>query len=360
MNEQRPHARGRGSQIDPPNRFGGPHHVPDLEQVEHDQEYLDSLHNRPTEYIADHARTVVTENDSPDVGFRYSVNPYRGCSHGCAYCYARPTHEYLGLSAGLDFETKIFVKHAAAELFRGFLSRPRWRPEAIALSGVTDPYQPAERQFELTRRCLEVAVEAFQPISIITKNALVVRDLDLLGRMASAGLVHVNMSVTTLDAALARSMEPRTSTPAARLEAIRSLRAAGVPVRMLIAPVIPGLNDSEIPALLAAGAEAGAQAAGFTMLRLPQTVAPVFLEWLQRCLPDRRERIEGRIRAVRDGKLNNPNFGARMRGSGPMANQIADLFALFAKKHGLDGDLPPYDCSCFRPPADRSGQQWLF
>ncbi len=360
MNEKRPQAKGRGSQIDPPNRFGGPYHLPDLEHVEHDQDYLDSLHDRPTEYIPDHARTVVTENNSPNVGFRYSINPYRGCSHGCAYCYARPTHEYLGLSAGLDFETKIFVKHAAPELFRAFLSRDQWRPEPIALSGVTDPYQPAERQFLLTRRCLEVAVEAFQPISIITKNALVFRDLDLLRRMAAVHLVHVNMSVTTLDAELARSMEPRTSTPAARLEAVKALGEAGVPVRVLIAPVIPGLTDNEIPAILAAAKEAGAQAAAFTMLRLPLTVAPVFREWLERSHPTRRSRVEGRIRGVRGGKWNDPDFGTRMCGTGVMARQIADLFAVFARKHGLDGGLPPYDCSRFRPPADASGQRWLF
>lgn len=360
MNENRPRAKGRGSQIDPPNRFGGPHHTPELEHVEHDQEYLDRLHNRPTEYILDHARTVVTENNSPDVGFRYSINPYRGCSHGCPYCYARQTHEYLGFSAGLDFETKILVKEAAPDLFREFLSREKWRPEPIALSGVTDPYQPAERQFQLTRRCLEVAAEAFQPISIITKNALILRDLDLLGRMAAVDLLHVNMSVTTLDAALARSMEPRTSTPAARLQAIKALRAAGVPVRVLIAPVIPGLNDSEIPALLAAAQEAGAQAAAYTMLRLPLTVAPVFQEWLERTHSTQQTRVEGRIRGVRSGKLNDPAFGTRMSGTGEMARQIADLFRLFARKHDLDGGLPPHDCSRFRPPADRSGQRWLF
>src|SRR5579872_5878681 len=185
MEHNHPEAKGRGSQIDPPNRFGLPHCVHDLEQVAHDAEYLDGLHNRPTEYLPDRSRTIVTENDSPDVGFRYSVNPYRGCSHGCSYCYARQTHEYLGLSAGLDFETKIFVKEAAPDLFRDFLARERWQPQPIALSGVTDAYQPAERHFLLTRRCLEVAAEARQPLSIITKNALVLRDLDLLGPMAA-------------------------------------------------------------------------------------------------------------------------------------------------------------------------------
>jgi DNA repair photolyase len=360
MSENRPRAKGRGSQIDPPNRFGGPHHVPDLEQVEHDAEYLAALRDRPTEYLPDQSRTIVTENDSPDVGFRYSVNPYRGCAHGCPYCYARPTHEYLGLSAGLDFETKIFVKEAAPDLFREFLGRERWRPEPVALSGVTDPYQPAERDFRLTRGCLEVAAEANQPISIITKNALVLRDLDLLRPTAAAGLVHVNVSVTTLDAELARAMEPRANTPAARLAAVRALREAGVPVRVLVAPVIPGLTDSEIPAILAAAREAGAQAAAYTMLRLPLTVAPVFLEWLRRVRPALAGRVEGRVRDVRGGRLNDPEFGSRMCGTGEVARQIGALFRVFARRYGLDGGLPPYDCSRFRPPRPRSGQLWLF
>lgn len=275
-------------------------------------------------------------------------------------CYARPTHEYLGLNAGLDFETKILVKEAAPELFRDFLARDTWRPEPITLSGVTDPYQPVERERQLTRRCVEIAVEANQPLSIITKNALVCRDGDLFADMARLNLVHVTLAVTTLDAELARSMEPRTSTPAARLRAVKELTDVGVPVRVLIAPVIPGLNDSEIPAILAAAKEAGAKAASFTMLRLPFSVAPVFLDWLERTHPAQRERIEGRIREVRGGKLNDPEFGSRMRGSGALADQIAQLFRLFARRHGLDGELPAYNCTRFRPPRDRSGQGLLF
>jgi DNA repair photolyase len=360
MENKRPETKGRGSQLDPPNRFGGPLHVLDLEQVEHDEEYMESLRRRPTEYLPDRSRSIVTENDSPDVGFRYSLNPYRGCSHGCSYCYARPTHEFLGLNAGLDFETKILVKEDAPRLFREFLSRERWVPEPIALSGVTDPYQPAERQFRLTRRCLEVAAECRQPISLITKNALVLRDRDLLGRMASEDLVHVYVTVTTLDAELARSMEPRTSTPAARLKAIRGLAEAGVPVRVLIAPVIPGLTASEIPAILAAAGEAGARHAAYTVLRLPLTVAPVFREWLMRRYPERAQKIEGQIKGMRGGRLNSAEFGERMVGRGEMAEQIAGLFRLFAQKHGLDGGLPPYDCTRFRPPRSKAGQLWLF
>jgi DNA repair photolyase len=352
--------KGRGSNLNPPNRFGGPYHVPDLEQVENDEEYLASLGRPPTEYIPDKTRSVVSQNDSPDVGFRYSVNPYRGCSHGCAYCYARPTHEYLGLNAGLDFETKILVKHEAPDLLREFLSRDDWKPDSIALSGVTDPYQPAERQFRITRGCIEVALEARQPLNIITKNALVVRDLALFQELARRNLVHVNISVTTLNADLARTMEPRTSVPEARLRAVSDLARAGVPVRVLVAPIIPGLNDSEIPMILRAAKDAGAADAGYILLRLPWTVRPVFLEWLARTHPTQRDCIEGRIRAVREGKLNEPHFGDRMTGKGEIAERIRDLFHVFQKKYGIDRDLPPYNSEDFRAPLPRSGQGRLF
>ncbi len=353
----RPTAKGRGSQLNPPNRFGGP--LADLEQIE-DEGYREQLLHRPTEYLPDHSKSIIAENDSPDVGFRYSINPYRGCAHGCSYCYARPTHEFLGLNAGLDFETKIFVKESAPELFREFLGRANWKPEPIAMSGVTDCYQPGERQFRLTRGCLEVAVDAQQPMSIITKNALVLRDLDLLRALAAANLVHVYLSITTLDSSLARSMEPRTSTPAARLQAVKALAAAGIPVGVSIAPCIPGLNDSEIPAILAAAKDAGAGSAWYIMLRLPLTVAPVFPEWLERTLPARVQKIEGRIRSVRGGKLNESAFGYRMRGTGEVAEQINKIFRLFAKRYGLEGELPLHDCTRFRPPKPKSGQLRLF
>jgi DNA repair photolyase len=356
----RPVAKGRGSQIDPPNRFGGTHHEVDFEHLEHDEEYLEGLRRRPTEYLPDRSRTIVAENDSPDVGFRYSINPYRGCSHGCAYCYARPTHEYLGLSAGLDFETRIMVKEDAPDLFRAFLARDGWAAHPIAMSGVTDCYQPAERRYRLTRGCLEVALESRQPMSIITKNALVLRDLDLLREMARGSLVHVYLSITTLDAGLARSMEPRTSTPAAKLRAVRELAGAGVPVGVLVAPVIPGLTDSEIPAILAAVKEAGASAAVYVLLRLPMAVAQVFTEWLERTHPGHSQRVLGRVREARGGKLNVSEFGTRMSGTGEIARQIAALFRLYARKHGLDGGLPGLDGSQFRPPLPRSGQLRLF
>ena len=360
MSEPRRVGRGRGSQLDPPNRFEHVHREADWEQLEGDAEWLAEASRVTAEYLPDASQSIVSENDSPDVPFRYSVNAYRGCSHGCSYCYARPGHEYLGLNAGIDFETKILVKHEAPALLRAFLARPKWQPEPITFSGVTDCYQPAERELRLTRGCLDVAWEARQPVSIITKNALVVRDLDLLGPMAAARLVHVYLSVTTLDAELARVMEPRTSTPAARLRAVRALTVAGVPVGVMVAPIIPGLNDSEIPAILAAAAEAGALRAGYVMLRLPLTVEPVFFEWLERTQGDRKAAIEGAIRSVRGGALSRSKFGERMRGTGARAEQIGQMFRTFVKKHGLDGKLPEYDLTQFRRPVEADGQLRLF
>ncbi len=357
---KRPLAKGRGSQLNPPNRFGGPHHEIDFEHLEHDTDYVESLQKPTTEYIPDRTRSIVAENDSPDVGFRYSINPYRGCSHGCSYCYARQTHEFLGYNAGLDFETKILVKEDAPELFREFLTRKNWVPEPIALSGVTDCYQPAERQFKLTRRCLEVAAEFRQPMTLITKNALVLRDIDLLRNLASQNLVHVTLSITTLDAELARSMEPRTSTPSARLRAIRVLVDAGIPVRVLMAPIIPGLNDSEAPTVLAASKDAGAASAEYTLLRLPLTVGPVFWEWLERTYPNRFQRVRSRIRQARGGRFNDSEFGTRMSGTGEISRRIAEFFCLFRKRHGLDGNLPLLDCSLFRSPQPKAGQLHLF
>jgi DNA repair photolyase len=349
-----------GSQLDPPNRFETIQREADLDHVEGDDEYLATLHERPVEYLTDASKSIVSENDSPDVFFRYSVNPYRGCQHGCSYCYARNSHEYLGFNAGLDFETKIVVKHDAPQLFSAFLARRKWQPEIVVFSGVTDCYQPAERQFRLTRASLQVALECRQPVGIVTKNALVVRDLDILQPLAAERLVHVNISVTSLDSELARVMEPRTSTPSARLRAIRSLAEAGVPVRVMVAPIIPGLNDSEIPAILQAAKEAGAGAAGHVLLRLPLTVRPVFLEWLERTQPLKAEKVKSLIRQTRGGKLSSSEWGERMRGSGQMAEQVEQMFRVFTKKLALDGPLPPLDYSHFRSPEKNSNQRRLF
>jgi len=351
---------GRGAHINPANRFAKTRLEPDFEQVQYDEDFVAESANPKTEYLPDDSRSIVTENDSPDVPFRYSLNPYRGCSHGCSYCYARPTHEYLGFSAGLDFETKVLVKHKAPELFREFLSRSSWQTEVIALSGVTDCYQQVERELQLTRRCLELALEARQPLGIVTKNALVVRDLDLLRPMATLGIVHVSISLTTLDQSLTKTLEPRTSSPEARLRAIRALSEAGVPAAVLLAPVIAGLTDSEIPAILAAAAEAGARSAGYQLLRLPRCVGPIFLEWLSRTHPLQRRRVETMIRSTHGGRLSSSGFGERMSGSGVLAEQIGQLFRTFARTHGLDGNLPPYDCDQFRALPSGKGQLRLF
>lgn len=355
-----PVPRGRGAASNPPNRFLPIVAVPDYEQLELDEEFLQGLERPATRYFDDTSRSIISENDSPDLPFRYSLNPYRGCLHGCSYCYARPGHEYLGLSAGLDFETRIFVKRQAARLFRDWLARPRYVCESVMLSGVTDCYQPIERRLQITRQCLEVAVEARQPVSLITKNALITRDIDLLTQLAQQNLTHVALSINSLDQSLTRLMEPACSAPASRLQAVRQLAAAGIPVHVMVAPIIPGLNDSEIPQVLQAVAEAGARSAGYTVVRLPLSVRDVFLEWLQRQLPEQQAKITSRIRAVRDGQLSQSDFGTRMRGTGVMAEQIAQLFRVARSRCGLAAGLPPLETQLFRPPRTSSGQQFLF
>jgi DNA repair photolyase len=354
-----PHAVGRGSQIRPPNRFDSIHQEADLEQILPEDALADDLRIKTTFYD-DLSQTILTENDSPDVGFRWSINPYRGCEHGCLYCYARPTHELLGMDAGLDFESKIMVKRNAPHLLRERLNRPSWVGDVIVISGVTDCYQPAERGFRLTRSLLDVMNEANQACGIVTKNALVLRDLDILRSMAERQLVHVNLSITSLDAKLARSMEPRTSLPEQRLRAVRELSAAGIPVRVLVAPVVPGLTDREIPSILKASQEAGAQGAGYVLLRLPLAVLPIFEDWLARERPLDNARITALIRSTREGRMNDSTWGRRMAGQGEYAKQIMETFRIFARKFGLDGDLPKYDTSLFRAPRLIGGQMRLF
>lgn len=356
--EQHPIGRGAGS--NPANRFLPILVEADYEQLEFDEDFQKELRRPRTVYYDDTSKSVISENDSPDIPFRYSLNPYRGCLHGCSYCYARPTHEYLGLSAGLDFETKIFVKRDAAKLFRNWLARPSYQCEPVMFSGVTDCYQPIERKLGITRQCIEVAREANQPVSMITKNALVVRDLDLLSELASQQLTRVAISVTSLDQSLTRILEPACSAPASRIDAIRQLSEAGVPVHLMVAPIIPGLNDSEIPAILQAAAEAGARSASYIMVRLPLTVEPVFLEWLQHHRPNLAEKIENRLRSIRGGGLNHAQFHLRMRGTGIFAEQISALFQLNRKKAGLETQLPPSRTNLFRPPKDSNGQGVLF
>jgi DNA repair photolyase len=304
-----------------------------------------------TELFEDRSRSVIARNVSPDVGFDASLNPYRGCEHGCAYCYARPTHEYLGFSAGLDFETKILVKSDAPELLRQELASQRWEPQVLALSGVTDPYQPVERKLRLTRRCLEVLVEARNPVMVITKNHLVTRDTDLLERLARYDAAGVGVSITTLDRSLQRRMEPRTSSPDRRLAAITRLSEAGVPVRVMVAPVIPGLTDHELPAILRAAAAAGAHRAAYILLRLPLAVGPLFEDWLGRHFPDRVDKVMNRLRSVHGGRVYDPRFGSRMRGDGPYADEVARLFALSARRFGLTRRSASLSTAAFRRPS---------
>ena len=328
--------KARGAVTNPPNRF-------ERLSTEIDPGALLDDDGNPlplrTQFLRDDAQSIITFNKSPDIPFGAGVSPYRGCEHGCAYCFARPYHEYLGFSAGLDFESKIMVKERAAELLRAELSKRSWSPQVIAMSGVTDVYQPVERRLGLTRACLAVLAEFRNPVAIITKNHLVTRDADLLGELAKYRAANVSISLTTLDGELAKVLEPRASTPTRRLAAIAELRAAGVPVHVLTAPIIPGLNDHEIPALLDAAAKAGAVGAGYTILRLPLAVAPIFEAWLDQHRPGHKDKVLGRIRDLRGGKLNDPNFGSRMRGEGPLAEQIKALFTVARRKAGLDG--PP-------------------
>lgn len=337
--------RGRGTASNPPNRFAPLWHV-------RDPEWTDPEDPAPTtQFLHDTARSIITSNASPDVGFESSINPYRGCEHGCPYCYARPTHEYLGFSAGLDFETKILVKQDAPELLRRELASPRWQPRVLALSGVTDPYQPVERRLQLTRRCLAVLAECRNPVVIVTKNSLVTRDVDLLQELARHEAAAVFVSITTLDGHLARRLEPRAAQPARRLAAIAALARAGVPVGVLVAPVIPGLTDHEIPAIIAAAARLGAQQAGYGVLRLPHGVGALFEAWLAQHVPTKAGKILRRIRELHGGRLHDARFGLRMRGEGRVADHLAALFALACRKAGLHKRELRLSTAAFRRPA---------
>jgi DNA repair photolyase len=351
---------GRGAGFNPPNQYERTRVEPDVEQREWWEDVTETRPQLKTQFLPDRSQTIIASNDSPDVPFRYSINPYRGCEHGCSYCYARPSHERLGMSAGLDFESWILVKYDAAELLRRELCRPLWRGESIALSGVTDCYQPCEREFRITRGVLEVLAEARQATTIVSKNALLLRDLDLLAEMAQHQLVHVALSITSLDASLTRALEPRTSAPEARFRAMAALAGAGVPVSVMVAPVIPGLNDHELAGILQAAQQAGANSASYTLLRLPQSVGPLFLDWLDRHRPLARQRVESLIRATRGGELDDSRFGCRMRGAAAYAEGIAAAFSLFARKCGLDRSPPPVDVTQFRPPRAPDGQGHLF
>src|SRR5437667_855131 len=338
--------RGRAASWSPANRFETLHvDVNDFDVVDVDADESERP-RRATQYFRDGTKSIITRNNSPDVGFETSLNPYRGCEHGCIYCYARPTHEYLGFSAGLDFESKIMVKTNAPELLRAELESPRWQPQTLVMSGVTDPYQPIERRLRITRGCLEVLAEFRNPVAIITKNHLVTRDIDLLRDLAACNAVAVNISVTSLEPNLQQVLEPRTTSPQGRLDAIGRLRAANIPVGVMVAPIIPGLTDHEVPNILEACANAGAQFAGYTIIRLPWAVAPLFEHWLDEHFPERKEKVLSRIRHLRGNRLNNSQWHTRMTGEGIFAEQIASLFKLGCRRAGIAG-RPTLSCKSF-------------
>jgi DNA repair photolyase len=348
-----PILKGRGTAWNPPNRFESIH-------VERDG-WSDPDDPPPeTVLLRDASRSILAYNESPDVGFDVGINPYRGCSHGCSYCYARPTHEYLGFSAGLDFETKILVKSEAPDLLRRALESPKWTPRVIGLSGNTDAYQPAERRLRITRRCLEVLADFRNPVGIVTKSYLVSRDVDILQELARHDAAAVVLSITTLRPEVQRVMEPRASIPARRLGAIRVLADAGIPVGVNVAPVVPGLTDHELPAILEAAAQAGASFAGYILLRLPYGVKDIFSDWLGQHFPDRKDKVLNRVRELRGGKLNDSRFEVRGRGEGPWAEHLRSLFRVTRDRLGLNRPPRLSAASFVRPTPDPGPQIDLF
>lgn len=357
----KPFIRGRGTSDNPAGRFEHQDRIvqtEDYDQLEGTEDLSEEIQVKTT-VLTDTSRTIISTNDSPDIGMETTLNPYRGCEHGCIYCYARPTHEYLGLSAGVDFETKIFAKYDAAALLREKLSSKSWTPKVISFSGITDCYQPLEAKLRITRQCLEVLNEFRNPVSIVTKNRLVTRDIDLFKQMHSWNGIGVLMSVTSLNAHISRTMEPRASQPSLRLKAIEELARNSIPVSVMIGPVVPGLTDHEIPAILKSCADAGATGAHYTMLRLPYGVKDLFQSWAHTHFPDRAERILSHIRDIRGGKLNSSEFGTRMRGEGVFADNIADMFHLYKKKYGLERRYHFLSTEHFRK-IPQDGQMDLF
>ena len=348
--------RGRGARTNVSGRFEAERR----EAFDDGWEGLGDLQVFETEVRHEPARTIITRNDSPDISFDRSINPYRGCEHGCIYCYARPTHCYLGHSAGLDFETKLYAKTDAAKLLERELSNPRYEPQTLALGTNTDPYQPIERERKITRSILEVLERTGHPVGIVTKSALVVRDIDILERMAKRGLAKVALSVTTLDRQVARAMEPRASTPAKRLEAVRRLTDAGIPTAVMVAPIVPGLTDAEIEEILKAAHEAGATEAGYVLLRLPLEIKDLFREWLATEFPDRANRVIHLLQSMHGGRDYVSEFGVRQRGRGPYADQIALRFRLAAKRLGLNADRKQLRTDLFTRPVLPGQQMQLF
>jgi len=348
--------RGRGARVNPGPRFD--QHNTGF--VDDGWESLSDLPRLKTEIFTETAKTIITRNTSPDISFDRSINPYRGCEHGCVYCYARPSHAYMGLSPGLDFESKLFIKPNAAALLREELTATTYQPATIALGANTDPYQPIERDYRLTRSVIEVLQEFNHPFGIVTKSATVLRDLDILQDMAAKGLVKVAVSITTLDPRLARSMEPRASTPTKRLSALEILSRAGIPTVVMMGPIIPGLNDSEIEAILKSARNAGVREAGYTMLRLPLEVRDIFKDWLEKEYPDRAAKVMSLVKSVRGGAENDSNFGSRMSGQGPYAWTIGRRFQLTAQRLGLNTERVKLRTDLFEKPIQKGQQMKLF
>lgn len=353
MSDPMPRRSGRGARQNVPNQFERLH-------IDVDPGALDEEERRSieTQYLRDPSASILSKNESPDIAFTYSLNPYKGCEHGCVYCYARPSHEYWGLSAGLDFETKIFVKEDAATLLSERFQEQSWEPQVVALSGNTDPYQPVERETEITRSCLEVFLRHRNPVSIVTKSGLIRRDIDLLEEMAKRNLVSVAVSLTSVDDQLAGKLEPRAARPSLRLQTIEALADADIPVGILVAPLIPGLNDEQIPKILESAADRGARYASYVLLRLPGAVEELFIDWVEDHFPNRKKRILGRLRELRDGKLNDVEFGRRMRGRGEWAKVFRQLFYNSLKDCGLHGSSPSHSTDHFRRLA--GGQLSMF
>lgn len=348
--------RARGSAVNPKGRFERLARVDEPPAFGGDAMPLEEMRAFRTEVTDETPRTVISRNASPDLSFDRSINPYRGCEQGCVYCYARPTHAYVGLGAGLDFEQKIFAKQGAADVLRRELAAKGYEPRTIALGAATDPYQPAEAKRGITRSILEVLDEANHPVGIVTKSALVTRDIDILSRMAKRGLVKVAVSITTLDPVLARKLEPRAPTPAKRLETIRALADAGIPVSVMVAPVIPGLTDFEVERILEAAATAGASEAGYVMLRLPKEVASIFKEWLLRECPDRYRHVLSLLRSMRGGKDYDAEFGTRQTGMGPYAWQVGRRFEIATRRLDLNIERRKLSADAFRAPRVKGPQ----
>jgi DNA repair photolyase len=348
--------RGRGARSNHTGRF-----ETELREASDDGwQGLAELEGFKTEVYEEPARTIITRNDSPDISFDRSINPYRGCEHGCIYCYARPTHCYLGHSAGLDFETKLYAKPNAAALLEAELAHPSYEPKVIAIGTNTDPYQPIERERGIMRAILEVLERTSHPVGIVTKSALITRDIDILSRMAKRGLARAALSITTLNRRVARKMEPRAATPPKRLEAVSLLTEAGIPTSVMVAPVIPAINDSEIEAILEAAREAGATGAGYVMLRLPLEIKVLFREWLATEFPDRAERVIHLLQSMHGGRDYTADWGTRQKGSGPYADQIAMRFKLAAKRLGFNQEREPLRTDLFEPPVLAEQQMRLF